>query len=108
MVLAARREDICNECFVYANRHKFKEKEDDNEEEEVPCEPGEDVDQDYADRIVGENMVECAAKHVDMAQKQQELYRTKKQEAKQTVNESPATGYCALLLTMPRICIFPT
>jgi hypothetical protein len=101
LVVATAREDICNQCFVYANQHKyFTARKDDaaDEDEEQPLDdqgpPEDDDDEDDEDGVQkmldGETLVRKAARHVEMAQLQRYMYQRKKKEAKDTMNEPPS------------------
>jgi hypothetical protein len=142
MFVAGAREDVCNQCYVFANRHKYvakkktadgltcefivtaakevvtddedeggdiEEEDDDSDAEEAPEEvptvlpppttnavvandedqgPEEDDDdvddEDAAMMVRQEGLVLAAARHVEMAKEQRELYQDKKHQAKQT------------------------
>jgi hypothetical protein len=98
LIIAGSREDICNECYIYANRYKYasRKKSEAEEGEEGPPqqEVANDIDNRTEGMLAGEQLVKDAARHVKMAQQQRELYQDKKLEAKGTV-ELPPTE-CAL------------
>ena len=82
LVIAGSREDICNECFIYANRHKYTmiEKSKQDYADQGPEEDDEEtINMD--DMLHGKQLVLAAAKHVEMAQRQRLLYQVKKKEA---------------------------
>jgi hypothetical protein len=85
VVIPGSREDVCGECYIYANRHRYAvtKKEDD------ALLSSDDEDVQLADMVAGEKMVEDAARHVVEAQEQRELYRKKKKEAIDTLQEPP-------------------
>jgi hypothetical protein len=86
LIIAGSREDICNECFVYANKYKYGQRKkgdqrDEVEQQDPPEEVAIDEAMDCAEMVAGEELVKAAARHVEMAQQQRLLYQDKKQEA---------------------------
>jgi hypothetical protein len=90
--IAGARLDVCNQCYVFANRHRYatrkKEEEDaveqTGEQEQGPPPDGEDIvdgDEAVATMVRGEELVKTAARHVQMAQEQRLLYQDKRDEA---------------------------
>ena len=76
--------DICDECFIFANRHKYRAKvvdsdgdgsDDDDDNLNKNTENNEDLE-------TQEDIVLKAAKHVEMARKQRLLFNNKKREAR--------------------------
>jgi hypothetical protein len=98
LIIAGSREDICNECYIYANRYKYltrnkKEGADatnDDGEEPPPDDDNEDDQQAEEAMVAAEKLVTDAARHVEMAQQQRSLYQEKKQEAKDTASLPPS------------------
>jgi hypothetical protein len=108
LVVATAREDVCNQCFIYANQHKYYVQrvksaaataalvaeelvEDDEENEDAaPPDDEEDDDEDGLRMLESETLVTKAARHVEMAQLQRSMYQRKKKEAIQTKHESPS------------------
>lgn len=91
-------EDICGECYVYANRIRHKQKKtgkrgreameadgDDDEQEEllVPAEKihGDRTEAEEKRMIASELLIEKASIHVNRARAQRNLFNKKKQEA---------------------------
>ena len=91
IVIQRSSEDICDECFVFANQHRYgkRKKENDDDDEDGLLElvsklalDDDDDDDDVNEMEMSEERVLAAAKHVDRAKKQRELFNLKKQEAK--------------------------
>ena len=96
MVIAGSREDMCNKCFVFANRHKYGSPQssrlamaDGEEDDDIVLQDNdvEDEDQAAADMYNNERLVQAAARHVNMAQKQRLLYHQKKKEAIESIQQ---------------------
>jgi hypothetical protein len=92
LLIAGAREDVCNQCYVFANRHRYAKRKNDaaEEKEEGPPEDEINEDNDIEAMEGGEQLVMAAAKHVEMAQLQRLLYQQKKQEAVATVDLRPS------------------
>jgi hypothetical protein len=92
LVIPKPSEDICNECFVYASRHKYltHQEQQDGEEDGMQQQQQEDNAADEAKMLENEEMILKASKHVTMAQAQREFFQAKKQEALDTVNNRPS------------------
>jgi hypothetical protein len=88
------REDVCNQCYIYANQHRYaKDKSDaameleeatDGATETVDNREEERTDAAIAKMLESEKLVTDAAHRVEMAQQQRELYQLKKREAIET------------------------
>ena len=97
--------DICDECFVFANQHKYskrkkeeaEEKADDSDDglSELVSRVRLDDNEEQAEQQESEQRVLDAAKHVERARKQRELFNAKKREAK-TDKDKPRCdrSYC--------------
>jgi hypothetical protein len=99
LVIAGARQDVCNECYVFANKHRFakrKTKEGTTTDEDADQGPHDDnnsnEEADEAAMLESERLVALAAVHVEMAQQQRELYRQKKREAIATAGNAPGVG----------------
>jgi hypothetical protein len=96
LVVGARIKDICNDCYIFANQHRYAKNKRDaseiaNEETEGAVENAEDqATQDIDDMLQSEKLVTDAAIHVDFAQRQRELYRLKRAEAMATKDLPPS------------------
>jgi hypothetical protein len=125
LVVAAAREDVCNQCFVYANQHKYfssrnnKCQEDNSDiiEEEVLDDediPPMDDDEEDEDGLLkkmldSETLIKKAGRHVEMAQLQRAICTNGRREKRSTAyKRDPPTEYCAMLPTMRRTCTYPT
>jgi hypothetical protein len=100
LFVAGAREDVCNQCYIFANRHRYaaKKKQDD----ELHAIAGDDLigpsveepqpnEEEEEDTMVrGEELVKTAARHVEMAQVQRCLYQQKRQEAIATRERPPS------------------
>ena len=87
LVIQRRSEDICDDCVVFANRHKYiGKKRQDLKDEAVENGHAIDYDQDNKDLDEQEQLVEKAAHHVMMAKKQRDYFNTKKEQAKSTAD----------------------
>lgn len=86
MVIQSPSKDICDNCVVWANKHKFlKKKRIDNEEQvqesgEGPTVEGEQADEGFM--LEQEEIVMEAVKHVTMAKEQRLLFNSKKECAR--------------------------
>jgi hypothetical protein len=102
LYIAGAREDVCNQCYVFANRHRFSSKkkptvdeetQDDEQEDIGPPPEDEDDEKDEDDEaalmVDGEELIKVAARHVEMAQQQRAIYQRKRQEAIDTLSLSP-------------------
>jgi hypothetical protein len=98
--IAGAREDVCNQCYIFANRHRYavrkkatndetKEDNEANEENIGPPPADEDDEDDAAAMVQGEELVKTAARHVEMAQQQRSFYQQKRQEAVSTLGLTP-------------------
>jgi len=90
LVTAKAREDVCGECYVFANSRQFTtqkkkvkatEPDTDDEEEEDENASTED-DGNNNNMEEREKVIEQAALHVEMAKKQREYFNLKKQQSK--------------------------
>jgi hypothetical protein len=96
LVIPSAAEDICNECYMYANRHKYAllEKDKNNEGDDSDDEEGkaESDDEEEANRkmLLNEDLVLKAARHVEMAQRQRTYYQERRQAALDTINNRPS------------------
>jgi hypothetical protein len=87
LVIQKPSEDICDDCVVFANRHKYIGKKRQELKEEANENGGAmDYDQDNNDLDEQEELVEKAAHHVMMAKKQREFFNSKKELAKSTAH----------------------
>lgn len=86
LVIQSPSEDICDDCVVFANRHKYIGKKRQELKEEATEGEDLDYDADNQDLEEQESIVEKAAHHVMMARKQRELFNAKKELAKVTAN----------------------
>jgi hypothetical protein len=83
LVVPKSREDICGDCFIFMNAHKFRKPRPDNEDGLTSDEEDEDEDnQDIMDMEEREARIIKAHKHVAHAKKQRELLNLKVQEAR--------------------------
>jgi hypothetical protein len=95
LVVAGARQDVCNECYVFANKHRYAKRTrarvEDDDDQHGPQEE-DDVNEEAAAKEMeeSEKLVRGAALHVEMAQQQRELYRQKKKEAIATIDKRPA------------------
>jgi hypothetical protein len=97
VVIQRSSEDICDECFVFANQHRYGErKKKEPTDEELSDEEDNNLtalvsevmlDDDDADdqeaMETAEARILAAGKHVERARKQRELFNQKKQQAKE-------------------------
>jgi hypothetical protein len=122
LVVAAAREDVYNQCFVYANQHKYfanrlKHKEtqeearqeiaDDEVEDEDNIPPLDDNDEEDEDGLLkkmldSETLVKKAARHVEMAQLQRAMYQRKKRESIETKQERPSERVVCYVATISK------
>jgi hypothetical protein len=98
LFVASAREDVCNQCYVFANRHRFASKTNKNAEDvddlvgdgvaEIgdsgPPEEEEDEEEEAIAMVRNEDLVKAAALHVAMAQQQRSLYQQKRAESMAT------------------------
>jgi hypothetical protein len=89
VVIQRARADICDDCFVFANQHRFGKRtkkvnpDSDDDDDDVDSNEEEVVsDDDVGDMEESEARILAAAKHVARARAQRELFNRKKQEAK--------------------------
>ena len=92
IVIQQSAEDLCDDCVVFANRHKYGKRQEVRTEEEdedlvVPTSKKQDYDLLNKETEEQENLVLEAAKHVKMAQCQREMFVGKKKEAVDHANE---------------------
>jgi len=105
--IAKPREDVCGDCYKFANRHRFlpRKKEndadadshlggdtdDEEEEEEEEALPvfGPEEEPTIDPMIAREEMILAAGVHVKNARTQREYYQQKKMEAKETSRLPP-------------------
>lgn len=96
IVISRPAEDICDECVIYANQHKYLQSKqqrgrlkkssddssssDEEEDEDEPVPLGDDKQEALRDQQ--EDLIVNAAKHVQMARAQRMLFVEKKQEAR--------------------------
>ena len=71
LIIQPQSEDLCDDCIIFANQHKYSSNKDKDE----------DV------RDAEEDLVVAAAKHVEMARKQRLYFISKKGEAKHHADE---------------------
>jgi hypothetical protein len=81
--------DICDDCFVFANQVRYKERltgkegtdalNDEMEDDEIPSEA---VKEKEGDMLKSEALILAAAEHVDKQQKQRALFRKLKHQAR--------------------------
>ena len=99
LVIPNPAEDICNECFRFANQHKFattttrKETSEDSSDNDVDQQEGENNDStqdDIARMEENELLILRASNHVRMAQNQRLLYQEKRQAAVDTRSNRPS------------------
>jgi hypothetical protein len=81
VVIQRAREDICDDCFVFANQHRYG-KRPKNECDLSDLVSEVNLDDEAAVMEASELRVLAAAKHVERARKQRELFNVKKQQAK--------------------------
>ena len=86
LVIQSPSEDICDDCVVYANRHKYLRKKRFDLREDAE-DNTDQVDTNVQDCNLEEqeDLVVKAAHHVMMARRQRELFNFKKQKARDTV-----------------------
>jgi hypothetical protein len=87
--------DICDECFVFANQVRYKERltgkigkealEDDATDDDIPAEA---ILAKEGDMLATEALIKKAAEHVDKQQKQRKLFNELKQKARSTASKS--------------------
>lgn len=94
MRIQKSREDICGHCYVFANsfRHLKRKKERNDDESSNGSQNSNESDDDPekivdAEKYNNEELILKAAKHVEMAKTQRDLYNEKKRLAKETPNE---------------------
>jgi len=95
LVTAKAREDVCGECYVFANSRQFatqKKKanateEDTDDEEEGENAPAEDDDNNN-NMEEREKVIEDAALHVEMAKTQRDDFNLKKQQSRDNHHKS--------------------
>jgi len=101
MVIPKPREDICGDCFVFANQSKFRiqqqevtaattaEDGDNVSIESMDCFSGEDGDEDgnFQSALASEELILKAAIHVRAAQQQREYVNEKIQQAQAEWNQ---------------------
>jgi hypothetical protein len=75
LIVPKSREDICGDCFIFMNAHKYKQSKNDEESSTSDEEDEEDVDE-------RESRIAKAYKHVENAQKQRDLFNLKVEEAR--------------------------
>jgi hypothetical protein len=75
LIVPKSREDICGDCFIFMNAHKYKQSKD----EESLTSDEEDDDDDLEER---EARIAKAYRHVENAQKQRDLFNLKVEEAR--------------------------
>ena len=86
LVIQKAAEDICEDCVVFANQHKYNKRR----MREALAEESDDEDSDDDEVATGneviieqeQEVVRKATEHVDMARKQRLLFNTKKLQAK--------------------------
>jgi hypothetical protein len=88
LFIAGAREDVCNQCYVYANRHRYFAKSKEGEVQDGDDDGNEEEHVATMER--GEQLVIVAARHVEMAQQQRALYQQKRKEAKDTIGNRPS------------------
>jgi hypothetical protein len=109
LFIAGAREDVCNQCYVFANRHRYatrkktpaeeeaeeetKSDEDDEDEQQQVGPPegdGSDDEDDLEAMVQGEALILAAGRHVKMAQQQRSLYQLKRRTAVATADKRPS------------------
>jgi hypothetical protein len=78
LIVPKSREDICGDCFIFMNAHKYKQNK--NNESLGSDEEDEEDDEDDVDER--EARISKAYKHVENAQKQRDLFNLKVEEAR--------------------------
>ncbi len=86
MKIQPPREDICGQCYTFANSFRFKKRrnadiEDDEESSDDDEAGDEDIEVADTAKFTNEQLILEAAKHVRMAKIQRDLCNEKKQEA---------------------------
>jgi hypothetical protein len=83
IVIQKPSEDICGDCFTFANRHKhYIQLQDNRKRRKLNDDIEEEEHTEQQNRMIeSERLIEEAAKHVMMAKKQRELFNYKKQRA---------------------------
>jgi hypothetical protein len=105
VVISKPAEDLCDDCVVFANKHKYIQSRrrrkpsspDDEDSDDDPSPPPPTRDEEEALRDEEEDLVVAAAKHVEMAKAQRLFFVSKKEEAKQhAADNKPRTQrtYC--------------
>ena len=84
LVVPKSREDICGDCFIFMNAHKYrKPKPENNKDGLTSSEDDEDEDdQDIMDMDEREARITKTFKHVEHSKKQSKLLNLKVQEAR--------------------------
>ena len=87
LVIQRPAEDLCDDCVIFANQHKYikrfcKETAEEEDGSDVRVEVVETHDDQEKQMEQQEQLVVKAAKHVDMARQQRLLFVHKKEEAK--------------------------
>jgi hypothetical protein len=87
LVIQGATEDICGDCFIFANRAKLlAECRKKLQESEDPMEQSKEA------MLESEALIENAAEHVKAAKLQRELFNAKKKQASEDLQENkPAT-----------------
>jgi hypothetical protein len=108
LVVPNAAEDICPDCYRFANQHKFatrdktvatkatsdsdseSDSDDEEEEERKEGDKPDNQERELQQQQQNEALIIKAAIHVKMAQKQRLFYQEKRQEAIDTVNNRPS------------------
>jgi hypothetical protein len=88
IVIQRPAEDLCDDCVIFANRHKYGKRQAQEEDDDVvPPTKSPDFDTLNKETEEQEELVLEAAKHVKMAQSQRLLFVNKKREALMMADE---------------------
>ena len=100
LVVAKPREDVCDDCWTYANSFRFKKRSEEDDGTEQPQEQAE------VEQANNEAVIEAAALHVKQAQIQRELFNARRKKQR---HHGSKLGRNALSLgwsTTHKICLF--
>jgi hypothetical protein len=87
IVVQKPAQDLCDDCVVFANKHKYNKRkneavvEDEDEDNVVPSAKKTDFDELNREMEADEQLVLDAAKHVEMARAQRMLFNQKKNDS---------------------------
>jgi hypothetical protein len=95
IVIQRPAEDLCGDCVVFANKHKYTSQLLFNKGEEESASRKVNYDKLEKETEEQEELILTASHHVEMARKQQQLFIGKKEAAKQTRDLPPSQRtYC--------------